>query len=102
MQVEALGEPREQVERHDHEVLVRRVELVLVLLVGQVLVEGLLDEGDAAAVDGLAVGHEALLQRRGDGGEALEEGEQVLVLVLQHVPLGDERGHQQLDVLGLV
>ena len=53
------------------------------LLVGDVLVEGLLDEGDAAAVHGLAVGQEALLQRRGHAREALQQREQVLVLVLK-------------------
>ena len=49
------------------------------------LVEGLLDEGDAAAVHGLAVGQEALLQRRGHAREALQQREQVLVLVLKEV-----------------
>ena len=49
------------------------------------LVEGLLDEGDAAAVHWLAVGQEALLQRSGHAREALQQREQVLVLVLKEV-----------------
>ena len=47
------------------------------------LVECLLHEADAALVDGLAVGEEALLQRRGHGGEALQQRKQVLVIVLE-------------------
>ena len=66
------------------------------------LVEGLLHEADAALVDGLTIGEEALLQRGGHGGEALQQREQVLVVILQHVPLLDEGRHQQVDILGLV
>lgn len=61
--------------------------------------QSLLHQGDAALVDGLAVGQKAALQRRGHGRQALQQGEEVLVLVLQLVPLGDERRHQLLDVL---
>ena len=46
------------------------------------LVESLLHKADAALVHWLAVGEEALLQRRGHGGEALQQREQVLVIVL--------------------
>ena len=47
------------------------------------LVECLLHETDAAAVDWLAVGEEALLQRRGHWGETLQQREQVLVIILK-------------------
>ena len=47
------------------------------------LVECLLHETDAAAVDWLAVWEEALLQRRGHGGETLQQREQVLVIILK-------------------
>lgn len=47
------------------------------------LVKCLLHEADAAAVDWLAVGEEALLQRSGHRGEALQQREQVLVIILK-------------------
>lgn len=59
----------------------------------------LLDQGDTALIDGLAVGEEATLQRRGNRRQTLEQREEIFVFVLQLVPLGYERRHQLLYVL---
>ena len=56
-----LCESRKKVEGDNHEVLVRLLELLGVLHVGDVLVEGLLHQGDTALVHRLAVWQEALL-----------------------------------------
>ena len=50
-----LSESRKKIEGDDHEVFVGQLELVGVLDVGDVLVEGLLDEGDAPLVHRLTV-----------------------------------------------
>ena len=59
--VQALRQPGEQVQSHDHKVLVRLVELVGLLRVRHLLVEGLLDQGHATPVHWLAVGKKPLL-----------------------------------------
>ena len=57
-----LCESRKKVEGDNHEVLVRLLELLGVLHMGDVLVEGLLHQRDTALVHRLAVRQEALLQ----------------------------------------
>jgi hypothetical protein len=61
----------------------------------------LADEAEAALKDGLCVGAEGGAERLGDGGEALEEGEDVLVAVLQLLPLGHQGGHDDVQQVGL-
>ena len=100
--VQPLGQPRQEVQGHDHEVLVGRVQLVGVLAVGDGLVESLLHQTDTALVDGLTIREESFLQGRGHTRQTLQQGEQVLVVILQHIPLLYERRHQQVDVLRLV
>ena len=56
-----LCQSRKKVEGDNHEVLVRLLELLGVLHVGDVLVEGLLHQGDAPLIHRLAVWQEALL-----------------------------------------
>ena len=58
-----LCQSRKKIEGDDHEVFVRQLELVGVLYVGNVLVEGLLHEGDTPLVHRLTVWQETLLQR---------------------------------------
>ena len=54
------------------------------------MVDGLLYERHTSPEHGLCVRQKAALQRRGYTGETLEQRKQVLVLVLQHVPLDDQ------------
>ena len=65
-----LCQSREKIKGNDHEVFVGQLELVGVLDVGDVLVEGLLDEGDAPLVHRLTVRQETLLQRCRHAGGA--------------------------------
>ena len=60
--VQAFCQTGEQVQSHDHKVLVRLVELVGLLRVRHLLVECLLDQGHAPPIHWLAVGKETLLQ----------------------------------------
>ena len=64
-----LCQSRKKIEGDDHEVFVGQLELVGVLDVGDVLVEGLLHEGDAPLVHRLTVRQETLLQRCRHAGE---------------------------------
>lgn len=60
-----------------------------------------LDDVAAALVDGLRVRCKGGPQGLRERGEALQEGQQVLVHVRQLLPLGRQRGHHHLQVLGL-
>ena len=65
-----LRQSRKKIEGDDHEVFVGQLELVGVLDVGDVLVEGLFDEGDTPLVHRLTVRQETLLQRCRHAGRA--------------------------------
>ena len=66
------------------------------------LIKGLLDQRHTALVHRTTVRQETSLQSSGHARQALQQWEQILVLVLQQVPLMYEWRHQQLNVLLLV
>lgn len=77
----------------------RTINLAQVCWAHHGLSQSLLDQRDAALVDGLAVGEEAALQRRGYRRQTLKQREEILVLILQLIPFRYQWRHQLLDVL---
>lgn len=58
------------------------------------------DQVHAALKHGLAIGEEGGVQCGGHGGDAFQQREQLLVVVLQLGPLGHQRVHHHVRIRG--
>merc|ERR1711939_1201881 len=99
---ETLRQARQQVKGHDQEGLVGLLKLGWVAAVVLQVEKRLVRDPDTSLKNGLRVWPKACSESDDDGRHALEQRDQVVVLILQSRPSLDQRRHQNLDVLGLV